>query len=118
MEEKYSDYKKMSKQDWGEYHPNANGLPPDVKFWPGHQAMQTGCMQRIADATEAMAKGYVHLQNDRDWYKKMHAESLEKRTKLERSITAYKSNMTRKINRIKELEIELRAAKRKLRPPF
>ena len=38
--------------------------------YPGDTNVMIGCLQRIADATEAMAKNYIRLQDDNEWLKK------------------------------------------------
>lgn len=54
-----------------------------------------GSLQRIADATEAMAKNHVALQNDCDRYKRWFNEENERRLKLERSNAALRGQITK-----------------------
>lgn len=58
-------------------------------------ALQTGCLQRIADATEAMSKSYVTLQNDVAWYRKRNVEQNETITALHRQISSLKGVITK-----------------------
>jgi phage shock protein A len=57
--------------------------------------LKVGCLQRIADATEAMAKNHVALQNDCDRYKRWFTEENERRLKLERSNAALRGQITK-----------------------
>lgn len=50
------DYKDESRKDWGRMGPE--GIKPT------NEDITLGCILRIADATEAMAKNYVFLQNE------------------------------------------------------
>ncbi len=62
---------------------------------PNTEQLTLGCLQRIADATELMAKQYQSLINDRDYYKKMYDEIFERNKKLERGISALKGHIKR-----------------------
>ena len=57
--------------------------------------INSGCLQRIADATEKMAQNYTSLQNDRDFYKRCWEETSRTRDKLYRRISALKGVITR-----------------------
>lgn len=52
------------------------------------QEIQTGCIQRIAAATEAMAKNYIRLQSDNDWLRGRVESLTEKCGRAERSNAA------------------------------
>jgi len=54
-----------------------------------------GSLQRIADATEAMAKNHIALQRDHDLYKRWFTEEKERRHKLERSNAALRGQITK-----------------------
>lgn len=43
-----------------------------------HEEIRTGCLQRIADATELMAKSYSDVISERDYFKE-RAESLRQK---------------------------------------
>ena len=60
-----------------------------------HEAISAGALQRIADATEMMAKNYASLQEDRDRYRRWYNEEVERRAKLQRQITALKGVITK-----------------------
>lgn len=38
--------------------------------FPGYEKVKIGCLQRIADAAEAMAQNYLRLQSDLEYYKR------------------------------------------------
>ena len=56
------DIKNASRRNWSTSTVNEHG-------YPGDENIKIGCMQRIADATEAMAKNHVQLQSDYDYMK-------------------------------------------------
>lgn len=63
--------------------------------WPGDDVMKLGCMQRIADACELMAKNHDALQTDRDMYKKWCEEWEETCSRLSNRVRAQASAATR-----------------------
>lgn len=74
------------------------------------ETINSGSLQRIADATEAMAKSsatmaknYVQMQNDLDWYKRQYAKDQATIKHLENSRAALKAHATRLRNRLAEL---------------
>jgi hypothetical protein len=83
-------YKKESRKDWY--------LAGDAK--PGNEHLQLGCLQRIADATELMAKRYADLigekeraESSRDYWRK-EAERMGRRvTALRGQITKLKKKL-------------------------
>jgi len=61
----------------------------------GCETLNTGCLQRIADATEKMAERYDCLIRERDRYQAAaHTKALEIEH-LRRRISAYKATVTR-----------------------
>lgn len=57
--------------------------------------IQLGCLQRIADATEAMAKNHIELQREYNWMKQ-RKESLESaNNRMARSISSLRGHITR-----------------------
>ena len=54
-----------------------------------------GCMLRIADATEAMAKNFLQLQSDVKYYKENRDFWKEKALELTRSNASLKGHITR-----------------------
>lgn len=73
--------REASKQNW-----NSTNTVMDIN---------SGSLQRIADATEKMASSYDNLRNDRDLYKKWYEEGNENRNKLERKISALRGVITK-----------------------
>lgn len=59
------------------------------------EEINSGCLQRIADATEKMAMNYTTLLNERDRYYKWYMEQQEVKEKLYRRISALKGVITR-----------------------
>jgi hypothetical protein len=59
------------------------------------EQIQTGCLQRIADASEQMAKNYIQLQADLAWYKKLSADRWENILTLQRQISSLKGVVTK-----------------------
>ena len=68
------------------------------------EQIQTGCLQRIADATEAMAKNYNELIAERDRYKKQFYDTYKQFTHMESVISGYKGVVTKLKNQIKALK--------------
>lgn len=62
--------------------------------------IRTGCMQRIADATELMAKNHQQLITDRDYYKRRYQEQSEYSNRLFRKVSALRGVVTRQKKRI------------------
>lgn len=59
------------------------------------ESINAGSLQRIADATEAMAKGHVELARERDNYKRWYEQEQERRNRLDRRIIALRGVITR-----------------------
>ncbi|MFA5849964.1 MAG: hypothetical protein WC833_08775 [Bacteroidales bacterium] len=60
-----------------------------------NEELQFGAILRIADATEAMAKNYVQMQGDLDYYKKGYKEQQAEIARLVKSNSAYKGHFRR-----------------------
>lgn len=76
-------YKEESKKNWYTEMPVTN------------EDLQTGCLQRIADATELMASNYLKLQADLESWKKWGKEKQAKLEAAERRIIALKGVITK-----------------------
>jgi hypothetical protein len=63
------------------------------------ELINLGCQLRIADATEAMAKNYVKLQDAVDWYKKQYRKASEDRERERRSNQALRAVITKMKNK-------------------
>lgn len=60
-----------------------------------NEEINTGCLQRIADATEAMAQGYIALQNQRDQYKRWYEQKSKESERMARRIAALQGVITK-----------------------
>lgn len=58
-------------------------------------AIKIGCLQRIADACELMAKDHQRITRDLEYYKQRTKEESEFRQKLLRKMAAAKGQITR-----------------------
>ena len=71
---------------------------------PTTEQLQLVCLQRFADATEAVARNYNNLLAEKERFERWYHEERAKREKLERSIVAYKSNYTRLKNKLEAMK--------------
>lgn len=78
-------YKDESKKNW-----IATGIEK-----PTIEQLQLGCMQRMADATEAMAKSHTDLIRENQYLKQQKLELYKEVESLKRSVAAYKGKYTR-----------------------
>lgn len=62
---------------------------------PSIEQLQFGALQRIADATEAMAQNYVLLQADRDYYRAECRRLEDEIQHLKNSRAGYMAHLTR-----------------------
>jgi len=60
-----------------------------------YDEIKTGCLQRIADATEAMAKYHVQIIKDRDMYERWYRDSQAGQRILEKSNAALRGVITK-----------------------
>ena len=65
------------------------------------EAIQLGCMLRIADATEAMSENHIQLQSNYDYMKKSRDYYRDQYYLSEKRIAAYKGHITRLKNKLK-----------------
>ena len=63
--------------------------------YPGDENVKIGCLQRIADATEAMAKNYTDMQNSLDWLKQDRKRLQARNETLIRSNNALRGHINR-----------------------
>jgi len=64
---------------------------------PNLDNINTGCLQRIANATELMATNFLRLQESNEYLKNRNRHLLDEVERLKRSASAYKG----KYNRLK-----------------
>lgn len=67
----------------------------DIKGSATDLEIQSGSLQRIADACELMAKNYFMLISERDDYQKRYSEQREKNGRLYRRIAALHGVITK-----------------------
>lgn len=80
----------------------ANQREDSKRNWSSNgriEEINSGSLQRIADATEVMAQNYVQLQNDRDMYKRWWQEQQERTEKLRRRVAALQGVITKMKNK-------------------
>lgn len=87
-----ADLREASRKDWG-----GNNTVADIN---------AGSLQRIADATELMAKRYTELIDERDRLKRWADEARDRAYRVERSNAALRGVVTRLKKRIAALEVE------------
>ena len=62
---------------------------------PNTEQLKLGCLQRIANAQEEMAKGWIELREDRDRKDRYWKEEVERRRGLERQVSALRGVITK-----------------------
>ena len=78
-------------------------------IWSGGgtiEDIQRGCLERIADATEAMARNHDELQSRVKLLERMYKDQRRRAESLERSNAALRGVITKLNNKIKQLEGE------------
>lgn len=89
----FKSYRDESKVNWDATVEEGTNL--------NREQLQLGCLLRIADSTEAMAKNHTRLIDDNEWYKKRNKE-LEERVQFKnRSIAALKGVITKLKKKLK-----------------
>ena len=87
-------YKEESRKSWGP----TNERPVLIGD------IQIGCLQRIADATELMAKNHKNLIEEKERFERWYKDERAQRESLERSIIAHKANCTRLKNKLEAMK--------------
>lgn len=80
-------YQNESRKDYGRIMPESFGMTGEE--------IKVGCLQRIAAATEAMAKNHDQLVRDRDYYKKLADSRADSLNHAERRIASLKGVITK-----------------------
>lgn len=99
---KFRSFRDLSKEKWGTSASN-DELKNADDF---HDRLQTGALERIADATEAMAKSHTDLIEYNEILKRRLKRSFENNQHLWRSNYALRGHITRlrkKVNNLNEL---------------
>lgn len=78
----FKSYREESRTNWG--------VTVTENTKPDREQLMLGCMLRIADATEAMAKNYTQLQNELKWANEKNGRNQTRIEKLQRQVNAYK----------------------------
>lgn len=86
MEIPFKSYRKESRINYGTSR-NTDSL--------NLEELQTGCLMRIADATEKMASNFTQLQNEVERYKRIQAKHVSEIATLEKRVAAYKGLVKR-----------------------
>lgn len=84
---KFIGHRENSRTGWGK---NVNG-----EWNPDLNDIKLGCLLRIADATEAMAKNHVQLQRGLDFYKAAYERANNTNAWLARSNAAMRGYIKR-----------------------
>lgn len=88
------DLRESSKTKW------TLSLPDNQKGdYPGDANIELGCLMRIADSVDLMAKNHAQLISDRDMYERWYKESRATINKQNKAIAALRGHL----NRVKKL---------------
>jgi hypothetical protein len=90
--------KDASRRNW---HAEAN-----ENGYPGDENIKIGCLQRIADSAETMAKSYDHMREDRDWWREKAQRCRAREEACKRSNAALRGRITKLEKQIAVLNIE------------
>lgn len=71
-----------------------------------HEEIKTGALQRIADATEVMARNYQQLIDERDTFRRWYRSEKAANERLARSNAALRGTITKLKRQIAELRGE------------
>jgi hypothetical protein len=103
---KVKNYKDISLLDYGFFPPNAQG-----QYSASQPDIETGCLQRIATATETMAEGFAAVlgkleisEKRSDRFREMLQVVRQQRDKLERQVAGYKGQLAKMRKQIQKLK--------------
>ena len=85
--------REVSKQNYGSSAPNTT-----------FDEIKVGSLQRIADATEMMARRYEELIRERDQYKRWYEDAARQSQERERSITSLRGVITKLKQRLQSID--------------
>lgn len=94
----WKSFKEESKKNWG-----ADKKGQEMS----REEIAHGCLLRIADAIEVMAKRHTDLIDERNRYERYYNQETAARKRIENTLKSTKGHLTRARNRIKELEAQL-----------
>lgn len=89
---RFEPYRAGSRTNWGRHLEDNQQL--------SREDLQLGCLLRIADATELMAKRHAELQQSLDYYKSIAAERADEITYLKNQLRGARGSITRLRKRI------------------
>ena len=89
----FKTYKDESRKNWG----------IDAVSKPDRDQLKLGCLQRIADATEAMAKNFLELQASEKHYRECYHRAIARERMLERRVAGLKGVITKMKRRSKNV---------------
>lgn len=93
MPKQFKKWREASRADWG------TNIDPETENL-SVEHVRTGAFLRIADALETVAKDRIQMEKDLKYYKEAYNKSKDKIESLTRSISSYKSHITRLKNKI------------------
>lgn len=85
----FSSYRERSRENWGT--PYSSDEKPALTI----EQINSGCLLRIADATEAMAANYVRLQSEVDYLKRRRDQLERDNNRLCRQVSSLRGVITR-----------------------
>lgn len=104
MANKRYTHKELSKIDWGCTLDVSTENGINRVSFPGAEIVQLGCLQRMAEAQEAMAKNWNQILTDLEWYKRNYKELAERISAANIELVKTKRIKTRYYNQIQKLK--------------
>lgn len=85
----YTTYKEASRANFGIQHGDSSA----ATFT--NEQINIGSLQRIADATEVMAKNYIELQRELEKYKRWYQEEVQRVSHRDKIIAGLRGHITK-----------------------
>lgn len=89
----FKSYREESRANWG------RNVEAGAQI--SNEDVRSGCLLRIADATEAMAKNHLQLINSLDYYKRVYSERGIELQHAKNQLRAARGQLTRLKNKLK-----------------
>lgn len=96
----FKSYREESKTNYGHSGLFKDAMPENTSL----EQINTGSLQRIADATEKMAQYHVSILQNLEYYKELSSKRAKRIEELERSVLAYKGVVGRLQKKVKTLQ--------------
>lgn len=93
----------MAREDLRKYTCNNLFADKDGQGYLSYENLNLGCLLRIADATELMAKRYQDLIDDRDRARRLYASAVGERDRVYRSRASLRGQITKLKKQIAQL---------------